>query len=568
MRYPKAHTRGPQPGAIRRTLLRSIGLRLPLHALPLLAIALSLAVLPPRSVAQTSKPDTPAAAARATPPDSTTTGADDAGSLHLSYTAVEGILPVGATDAEDAMLTPDGKWMDGKPHPDPDKDPPIAHMSYTYYSVDGGHGSRPITFLYNGGPGSSTMWLQMGSLGPKHVVTADHSPTGAAPYHLADNPYSLLDTSDLVFIDMPGTGFGTLTGKDPGKAFWGIDEDGEAFARFIQRFLTKYNRWNSPKYIFGESYGTTRSAVLSNILENRKNIGLNGVILLSQILFFDTDIDTVTPGNDLPYELALPTYAATAFYHHKLPQQPAALEPFLKEVEAFGTGDYAHALSEGNALPEDQKQAIAEKLHTYTGLPVAYLLKANLRVIGGEFEHTLLGDDDTSTGRLDTRFASPSIDPLAQTTDYDPASSSVANAYVALFNQYARNTLKFGDDLTFKPSAYAVPGFDWDWSRNGKHVSLPTSLEVLTDLANAMKRNPGLHVMVNGGYYDLATPFWAAHYEDEHLPIPSKLTANIEFHWYESGHMVYLHQESLHKLHDNVAAFIHATEAGGGAAAQ
>ncbi len=530
-------------------------------------LASSIALAPPHATAEDAAPP-PKPAVMPMPPDSTTSGTLDAGGHHIAYKAVIGTIPVAATDAEDAMLSPEGVVLDGKPHPDPSKAPPVAFMSYVYYAATGTQGPRPVTFFYNGGPGSSTMWLHMGSLGPKHAVTADHSPTGAPPYHLEDNPSSLLDSSDLVFIDMPGTGFGKLTGQDPGKAFWGVDEDAGAFARFIARFVTKYDRWNSPKYLFGESYGTTRSAVLANILETRRNISLNGVILLSQILFFDTDIDTVTPGNDLPYELALPTYAATAFFHHKLPQQPPALAPFLKEVEAWATTDYAQALAQGNALPEDQKRATAEKLHGYTGLPVAYLLKANLRVIGGEFEHTLLGDDDTSTGRLDTRFSGPSLDPLSQTADYDAAGAATAGAYVALFNQYARDTLHYGSDLTFKPGAYADPNFNWDWSRNGKHVSLPTSLEVLSDLANAMKEQPELHVMVNGGYYDLATPFWAAHYEDEHLPVPSKLMGNLEFDWYESGHMVYLHQDSLRQLHDNVAAFIRKTQAGGGATAR
>ena len=531
---------------------------------PAFLLSLGLLLLQPVAFAAPSAGDDPApkAAASATPPDSSTTGSIDAGSEHLTYRAVTGTLPIGATDAEDAMLSPDGKPMDGKPHADPDKDPPVAHMSYVYYSIANKGPDRPVTFFYNGGPGSSTMWLHMGSLGPKHVVTADDSPTGPPPYRLADNPYSLLDVSDVVFIDMPGTGFGTLDGKDAGKSFWGLDQDGNAFARFIARFLGKYNRWNSPKYLFGESYGTTRSAVLANILTNKKDIGLNGVILLSQILYFDTDIDTVTPGNDLPYELALPTYAATAAYHHKLPQQPGALEPFLKEVETFATGEYAHALMQGDQLPAAQKQAIAEKLHTYTGLPVEYLLRADLRVSGGHFEHELLGTDDTSTGRLDTRFASPSTDPLSDTSDYDPASSAVSSAYVSLFNDYARNQLKYGDGLTFMPSAYALPGFTWDWSRNGQHVSLPTATEVLTDLANAMKQHPGLHVMLNGGYYDLATPFFAAQYEEEHLPIPRKLADNIEYDWYESGHMVYLHQEALHQLHDRVAAFIRKTQGG------
>jgi carboxypeptidase C (cathepsin A) len=517
---------------------------------------------------QNDTPKTGTAEQMQMPPDSASSGTLDAGSLHLSYKAVIGTLPVGATDAEDAMLGPDGRLMNQKPNADPEKGPPIAHMSYVYYSVPDAHGPRPVTFLYNGGPGSSTMWLLMGSVGPKHVVTADHTPTGAAPYQLVDNPYSLLATTDLVFIDMPGTGFGTLQGKDPGKAFWGVDQDAGAFARFIARFLGKYNRWNSPKYIFGESYGTTRSAVLANVLTNEKNIDLNGVILLSQILYFDTDIDTVTPGNDLPYALVLPTYAATAAYHHKLAQQPADLDAFLKQVEAFATGPYLQALAQGDALPQDEKQAMAQKLQDYTGLPVDYLLKADLRVNGGAFEHTLLGDDDMTTGRLDARFASPSMDPLGRDAEYDPGSSAVSSAYVALFNQYARNTLKYGDGLTFKPSAYAAPGFQWDWSRNGQHVSLPTALQVLGDLAAAMKQHPGLHVMLNGGYYDLATPFYAAEYEDRHLPIPQKLADNVEYHFYQSGHMVYLHQQALQNLSKNVAAFIEKTEQGGSAVAQ
>lgn len=528
------------------------------------SLLLSAALLLPTAAlhATTNGDDDTPTPALETPPDSTTTGSVTVGSAHLEYKAVIGTIAVGATDADDAKLEADGKRMDGKPHADPDKDPPVAHISYVAYFKQGDKGNRPVTFLYNGGPGSATIWLHMGAVGPKHVVSADHSFTGPAPYQLIDNQYSLLDASDLVFIDAPGTGFGTLTGKDAGKAFWGVDEDAGAFARFVSRFLTKYNRWNSPKYIFGESYGTTRSAVLANVLENEKNIGLNGVILLSQILYFDTDIDTVTDGNDLPYELALPTYAASAFYHRKLPQQPAALQPFLKEVEAFATGQYAQALSQGTDLSASDKQAIAEKLHNYTGLPVDYLLRANLRVNGGHFEHTLLAEDGETTGRYDTRFAGPTLDPLAATTDYDPGDEAVSSAYVSLYNDYARNTLKYGDNLTYKPSAYSASGFEWNWARHGEHTALPTAAEVLTDLANAIKQHPDLHVMVNGGYYDLATPFYAAYYEDKHLPIPAKLAGNIEYHWYESGHMVYLHEEALHQLHDQVAAFIHKTQGG------
>ncbi len=228
-----------------------------------------------------------------------------------------------------------------------------------YFKKDAKAEERPITFFYNGGPGSSTVWLHMGSLGPKHVVTAGDQHLPAAPYKLVDNANSLLDVSDLVFIDMPGTGFGRLIGKDAAKAFWGVDEDADAFARFIARFITKYNRWNSPKFIFGESYGTTRSAVLAKILEEKKSIDLNGVILLSQIFNFTTDIDgaKTNPGVDLPYVLALPTFAATAWYHKKLPQQPAALEPFLKEVEEFAHGPLLARVGAGNR-PARRRKAV------------------------------------------------------------------------------------------------------------------------------------------------------------------------------------------------------------------
>jgi carboxypeptidase C (cathepsin A) len=425
-----------------------------------------------------------------------------------------------------------------------------------YFKKDAKAEDRPITFFYNGGPGSSTVWLHMGSLGPKHVVTSGDQHLPAAPYKLVNNAYSLLDTSDLVFIDMPGSGFGRLIGKDAEKAFWGVDEDANAYARFIARFITKYNRWNSPKFIFGESYGTTRSAVLADILENHDSIDLNGVILLSQIFNFTTDIDfpSGNPGVDLPYVMALPTYAATAWYHKKLPQQPAALEPFLKDVEAFATGPYTHALALGTDLGGDEKQQVAEKLHEYTGLPVAYLLKGNLRINGGEFEKNLQDDQDLTTGRLDTRFSGPTLNPLSEGAEYDPQSSAISSAYVSLFNDYVRRDLKYGEGQTYLPEIYSAE-MHWDVMRHGH----PLGLNVANDLAEALKTNPRLKIMVNGGYYDLATPFFAALYEDKHLPIPQSLAKNIEYDWYESGHMVYVNDESLKQLHDRVAAFIKST---------
>jgi carboxypeptidase C (cathepsin A) len=502
--------------------------------------------------------------APAPPADVTTQGTVDAGGQHIAYSAITGTITVGATDAQDAQLGMDGKPEAGSQlaldEPKDAKDtPPVARMFYVaYFKKDAKAEDRPITFFYNGGPGSSTVWLHMGSLGPKHVVTSGDEHLPAAPYKMVDNANSLLDVSDMVFIDMPGTGFGRLIGKDAEKAFWGVDEDANAFARFIARFITKYSRWNSPKFIFGESYGTTRSAVLSDILENGKSIDINGVILLSQIFNFTTDIDgpSANPGVDLPYELALPTYAATAVYHKKVPQQPAALEPFLKEVEDFAMGPYAHALALGTDVTAAEKQQVAEKLHEYTGIPVAYWLKADLRVNGGEFEKMLQDDQDLTTGRLDTRFSGPSLNPLSEYAEYDPQSSAISSAYVSLFNDYVRKDLKYGEGQTYLPQAL-FGGFEWDL----KHRGNPIDLNVANDLAEAMKTNPRLKVMVNGGYYDLATPFYAAVYEEKHLPIPQSLAKNIEYDWYESGHMVYVRDESLKQLHDRVAAFIRSTQA-------
>lgn len=492
----------------------------------------------------TDKPD----AALLKPQASESTGSVDVEGRRIDYKAVAGTLVL---------------------HDSGDKeDEPTVSMFYAAYFKKGAEpGKRPITFIYNGGPGSATVWLHMGAFGPKRVVTSDDRHTPAAPYGLVNNDYSLLDASDLVFIDAPGAGFSRLIAadgdkdkrdeqmKDRKKTIYGVDGDGHAFAQFVTQFLSKYGRWNSPKYLFGESYGTTRSAVLANILENEDSVDLNGVILLSQILNFDTSIDGPedNPGVDLPYELALPTFAATAFYHHRLPQQPAALEPFLDEVQRFALGEYAEALMAGARLDDPRRQAVAEKLHQYTGLPVAYLLKADLRVSGGMFEHELQGDGDLTTGRLDSRFSGPSLDPLSKGSEYDPQSSAISSAYVAAFNDYVRRQLKFGEGRQYRLYADIK---EWDF----KHHGHDGAVNVMPDLATAMKTNPGLKVFLNGGYYDLATPYFAADYEMQHLPIPAALQRNISYAWYPSGHMVYAHEDSLKKLHDNVARFIGETD--------
>ena len=505
------------------------------------------------------------------PGDSTTEGSVTVGGQAIAYRAVAGTLTVGSTDGQDAMLGLDGKMLPGTGEKPPDPDKPeeataTARMFYVAYFKKNAETVRPVTFLYNGGPGSSTMWLHMGSFGPKRVVTTDGQHDEGAPYKIVNNEYSLLDVSDVVFIDAPGTGFSRIMGKDKEKAFWGVDQDAHAFDRFIRRFLTKFNRWNSPKYLFGESYGTPRSAVLSAVLEN---VDLNGIVLLSQILSFDNSIDGPkwNPGVDQAYALALPTFAATAFYHHKLPAQPAALEPFLAEVEQYALGDYLAALLQGSELPEAKKQAVAEKLHGYTGLPVAYLLRANLRVSGAAFSKQLQLQDETTTGRLDARYKGPDLDPLSADAEYDPQSNAISSAYTAALNQYMRTDLKYGSDLTYKPGAYNDPDFTWDLRHQapgGGPVATQQEggTNVMPDLAFTMKSNPKMKVMLAGGYYDLATPFYEGMYEMHHLPIPQKLQANISYHYYQSGHMVYVNENVLKQFHADVAAFIQGTENG------
>ena len=497
-------------------------------------------------------------------PDAITENTVTVNGQKISYRAVAGTITVGSSDIFDAMLSLDGELLPdaGMNPPDPKKpeeSPATARMFYAaYFKKDVAPANRPLIFLYNGGPGSSTMWLHMGAFGPRRVVTEGVEHPAGAPYTVSENKDSLLDVADLVFIAAPGTGFSRVMGKDSAKAFYGVDQDAHAFERFILRFLTKYDRWNSPKYLFGESYGTPRSAVVSALL---RNVDLNGIILLSTILSFDNSVDDPrwNPGVDQAYALALPTYAASAFYHHKLTNQPAALEPFLSDVEKFALGEYETALLAGSTLPESEKESVAQKLHDYTGLPVAYILKANLRVEGGEFSKTLQDPQGLTTGRLDTRYTGPSLDPLSEGAEYDPQSNAVSSAYATAINQYLRSELKYGKNQTYKPSAYGE-GFNWDLRHhapNGPPASeVEGGLNVMPDLAHAMKMNPKMKVLVVGGYYDLATPFYEGIYEMHHLPMPSELQKNISYQYYESGHMVYVSEPVLHKFHDDVAKWM------------
>ena len=526
----------------------------------ILAMTIAVITLPPRVVQAQTKADTTASKPGAAEKSDefkaeaqASTGSVTVSGNVINYDAFAGTLVVHPKD-----------WDDVPQNASPDdKNPPEASMFYVaYFKSDAKSTERPITFLYNGGPGSSTVWLHMGAFGPKRVVTSDDSHTPAAPYPFVNNDYSLLDVSDLVFVDAPGTGFSRITGKDREKAFYGVDQDAQAFAGFIAEFLAKYGRMNSPKYLFGESYGTTRSGTLVNVLETERLIDFNGVILLSQILNYDFNADTpqFNPSVDLPYQLALPTYTASAWYHHKLPDAHPDLAALLAEVEHFSMTDYAEALEAGSTLSPEQRQAVATKLHQYTGLPVEYVEKADLRINVGEFEKMLEDESDTTIGRLDTRFAGPTLDPLSKEAEYDPQSAAIASAYVSVFNDYVRKDLKFGENREFKPEVDIEKSWNYSHQPPGAPYPLPQAANVMPDLANAMKYNPDLKILLNAGYFDLATPFYEGIYEMQHLQIPARLQKNIEFKFYESGHMVYAHQASLKALHDNVAAFIVKTE--------
>jgi carboxypeptidase C (cathepsin A) len=500
-------------------------------------------------------------------PDSTTDGTVTVGGKKIDYKAVAGLITVGASDMQDAMLGLDGKWLpdSGMTMPDkPEDAPATARMFYTAYFAKGFEpGTRPVVFFYNGGPGSATMYLRMASMGPVRVMLPDVEHPVGGPYKIIPNEYSLLDTADIVFIDAPGTGYSRVMGQNAFKSFYGIDEDAAAFQRFIRRFLTKYDRWTSPKFLFGESYGTTRDAVLSADLQQH-GIDLNGVVFLSQILSFDNSADGSdgNPGTENGFYLALPSFAATAWYHHKVPNQPVQLEPWIHEVEQFSLGEYASALLQGADLDPAKKAAVAAKLEGYTGVPAALWLKANLRLTGGEFSKYLQDGSDITTGRLDSRFEGPHMDPMSAAADYDPFTESIESAILATMNTYAHDTLKFGENMTYKQSA-REPGFDWNMKHNTPGGGWAgTSSNVSADIAYTMKVNPKMHILLMGGYFDLGTLYFGATYEMKHLPIPASLQKNIEYKFFPTGHMVYVNAEALHGLHDRTAEFIRENEKG------
>lgn len=416
--------------------------------------------------------------------------------------------------------------------------------------------TRPISFFYNGGPGSASMWLHMGAFGPRRVSTPDGVFTAPAPYKLVDNNESLLDKTDMVFIDAMGTGYSHVVGKGKPSDFNGIDEDMDSFGQYINTYINRNDRWNSPKFLMGESYGTFRSAALGNYLQNRYSMHLNGIVLISSVL----DLSSIEfgQGDDRVYEYYLPSYAAVAWYHKALKNRPANLEAFVDEARQYARGEYAAALFKGDNITPADAAAVAKRLSYFTGLSEDYLIKARLRVTLGQFNVELLRDRGLTAGRIDARFTGYSPDLLSEDAESDPEGPAVGGAFTALLNEYNHDELKFGADQNYNNTSNGFGG--WNWTRGGRGGrgggGFPGAPNVAGDLAQAMITNPRLLVEVENGYFDMATPFFATEFTMDHLGLPDALKDHVQNKYYESGHMIYLNDPSRVKLHNNIAAFV------------
>ncbi len=445
----------------------------------------------------------------------------------VKYRSVAGTMPL-TEDAEDPKAT-------------------IFFIAYT--KVDASDpADRPLTFSFNGGPGSSSVWLHLGLLGPRRVLFDDEGFASAPPYELVDNEYSLLDKTDLVFIDPVSTGFSRAIESEDASQFHGVQEDIESVGEFIRLYTTRNERWASPKFLIGESYGTTRAAGLSGYLQQHHGMSLNGIMLISSILNFQTA--RFGPGNDLPYVLFLPTYTATAWYHKRLaPDLQADLAGALEEAERFAEGEYATALMLGDDLAPDKYEAIVVELARLTGLSETYIRQTNLRVGMWRFAGELLRDQRRTIGRLDSRFIGIDADAAGEGYDYDPSYSNILGPFSSTMNDYVRRELKFESDLPYEILTGNVHPWNYGQYRN-------RFVNVAETLRGAMTRNPNLKVFVANGYYDLATPYFATIHTFRHLGLDQSLRDNVVMAYYESGHMMYIQKASLVQQRDDLVAFM------------
>ena len=441
-----------------------------------------------------------------------------------------------ATMAETVLESDDGK--------------PEAVIVTTSYVKDPRDTSRPVFFLFNGGPGSGSVWLQMGAFGPKRVaIPSDARDDGAPPYPLLDNPDSLLDVADLVFIDPPGTGFSYLTRDTNPKKYYGLEQDAEAVAKVIRLWLNDNGRWNSPKYLGGESYGTTRTAMVARELEGGtyNDVGLNGLILISTILDFAGR--EPTPGNEMAYVVTLPNMAAAAYYHGKV--QAPSVEAIVEEARQFAIGPFASALLKGQDLPDAERAAVRAELARLTGLSERYLDQADLRVTAQRFYKELLRDRGLTIGRLDARYTGRDFDNAGETPDNDPSFYGIDAGYTAAINSWTRDTLGFETTREYQ-SIGREPGRNWEWSTGQGRGAY---LNVAPNIGQAMRQNSQLRVFNAQGYYDFATPFFGAEYSLKRMGIPQD---RVEFQYYDAGHMMYIRDEDRAKLSRDIRTFIRA----------
>ncbi len=445
-----------------------------------------------------------------------------------------------------------------------DKNQPTAEMFYIAYTKDGVRhlSRRPVTFSYNGGPGAASALVDFGGFGPRKIVWPQPGNPLAVrpPYQMEPNPDTLLASTDLVFVDAVGTGYSRiLSPKGTPKMFYGVRQDANAFTQFIERYISKYHRWNSPKFLLGESYGTTRSAVLAQELIQH-GIYLNGVILCSTVLNFPTI--TFAPGDDLPFILYLPSYAAAAWYHHRLHPEPASLPALVQKAEAFAAGPYATALFQGSALTAAQRQTVARELAALTGLPASLCLKADLRVSLRLFRRRVLGSADAATGRYDARYTLDELQPLLPINGFTSAgatSSAIMGALTASFNDYVERHLHYTSQRHYTQLSYKVNS-EWNWKYNPPVQRLlgggSMFLNVAPALARAMGNDPGMQLMLNNGYFDMATPFFATEYTLRHTTLPKGAWHRITMDYYHCGHMLYLNPKALPVLCRNINQFI------------
>ncbi|GAB2499964.1 S10 family peptidase [Algoriphagus taiwanensis] len=434
---------------------------------------------------------------------------------------------------------------------------PIALFGFTAYIKENGGKDRPIVFAYNGGPGSSSYWLHMGIMGPKRIVVDDPNYNQGAPYSLVNNEFSILDIADVVMMDPVGTGLSVPIGKATGKDFWGVDQDIRSISLFIMQFLKAHDRLNSPKYIFGESYGTFRNAGVMNDLLG-KGYALNGVIMVSAV--FDLRTLFFAPNEDLPYLVYLPTMAATSWYHNKVADKGADLPSFVQKVREFTEKEYAPALFKGNRISAAEKSAMAVKLQGLTGISAEVWERANLKITADEYYQELLRKEGETVGRLDSRYKGINIDPMAMSAFTDPQSDAISPAYTMGFLDYYHGSLGVSKDLLYATSAYSKEGFRWDWKHQGNNFwGADAAVTTLPDMAEALSKDPYVQVLIMNGYYDLATVFHGVEHSISRLELPQSALDRIVMTYYEAGHMMYTHLPSAKLFREDLKKFIENT---------